>query len=43
MNLSEENKKNLKNELLKLKLKNTNTLQEKYRIQTLQQILFGDQ
>ncbi len=43
MNLSEENKKNLKNELLKLKLKNINTPQEKHRIQTLQQILFRDQ
>lgn len=42
MNLSEENKDKLQKELLTLKLKENHTVEEKYRIQTLQQILFGN-
>jgi hypothetical protein len=43
MNLSEENKKKLQKELLDLKLKESHSVHDKYRIQTLQQLLFGNQ
>jgi hypothetical protein len=36
-----ENKTELKNELLMLKLKEVLTIEEKLRIQILQQLLFG--
>lgn len=41
MTLEKENKEALKNELLILKLKEVLTLEEKLRIQILQQVLFG--
>jgi hypothetical protein len=43
MNLKKEDKDTLKNELLILKLKKVLTTEEKLRIQTLQQLLFGNQ
>lgn len=42
MTLEKENKEALKNELLILKLKEVLTLEEKLRIQILQQVLFGN-
>lgn len=41
MKMSEEKKKNLTSELLRLKLMQTLTPQQKLRVQFLQQILFG--
>lgn len=41
MTIEKENKETLKNELLILKLKEVLTIQEKLRIQILQQVLFG--
>jgi hypothetical protein len=41
MILEKENKDALKNELLILKLKEVLTIEEKLRIQILQQVLFG--
>lgn len=42
MNLKKEDKDALKNELLILKLKEVLTTEEKFRIQILQQMLFGE-
>lgn len=41
MTMEKENKDALKNELLILKLKEVLTIEEKLRIQILQQVLFG--
>jgi hypothetical protein len=43
MNITEENKKKLQKELLELKLKENHSVNDKHRIQILQQLLFGNQ
>lgn len=43
MSMTEENKKKLQKELLDLKLKESHSVHDKHRIQTLQQLLFGTQ